>query len=121
MFLEVGILQSEMRELPLHVELDHLREVRRRNGLVQSRPPFRFVEGVSDRIARKLHAESFVEGEEAIQPMQAIAIEGAAHVEKNRANHWRNLVDYKLARNLRSALRCQNQSAINARFIGTKT
>src|SRR5437879_6973203 len=101
-----------MRELPLHMKLDHLREIRRGNGFVQSRPAFRFVEGISDRIPRKFYAESLIERQEAIQPMQAVAIEGSAHVEKNRANHWQDLVDHKPAGNLWSALRCHNQKVI---------
>src|SRR5438045_628972 len=102
------------------MKFDHLREMRRRNGFVQSRPAFRFVEGFSDRLTRKLHAASFVERDEAIQPMQVIAIESSTHVEKERANHWQESVDQKLARNLRSARRCQNHSASSAKFIGTK-
>ena len=121
MLLEIGILQSEMRELPFHEELDHLREVRGCDIFVQRRSSFRLVERVSDRIARKLYAESFVEREEAIEPMQAIAVECAAHVEKDRANHRQNLIDHRPVKNLRSALRCQSHSAISPRFIGTKT
>src|SRR5438067_1090814 len=89
MSLELLVLQSEMRELPLHVELRHLREVGRSDRFVHDGISFGGVEGLSKRFARKFHPETSVKRDEAILPMQAVAIEGAAHVEKDRAKHWR--------------------------------
>ena len=108
-----------MGKLPLHVKLDHLRQIGRSDIVVESGLPFRLVERAANRIAREFRAEISIECEETIEPMQAVAVEGAAHVKKDCANH--RLIGHRLARNLRSALRCQSQSATNARFIGSRT
>src|SRR6266850_5770534 len=76
-----------MRKLPFHVKPDHLGEIRGGDRLVEGRSSFGFIECLPDRFARKLDAERFVEREETIEPMQAVTIESAAHVEKNCANH----------------------------------
>src|ERR1051325_3354550 len=99
-----------MSELPLHVALDHLLKIRGRDRFILVRPPFRLVKC----FARNFDAETSIKRGESVLPMEAVAIQGAAHIEKNRANH-------KPARNLRSAWRCQTQRAINARFIGKRT
>src|ERR1044071_5387304 len=76
-----------MPKLPFHVKRDHLGEIRGGDRLVEGRSSFSFIECLPDRFARKLDAERFVEREETIEPMQAVTIESAAHVEKNCANH----------------------------------
>src|SRR5205807_2106418 len=76
-----------MAELPFHIESDHLPEVRGRNGIVQVCPALGCVERIADRLARKLHAETPVKSDEPVLPMLAVAVERAAHVEKDRANH----------------------------------
>ena len=111
-----------MAELPFHIESDHLPEVRGRNGIVQVCPVLGSIERIADRLARKLDAETPVKSDESVLPMLAVAVERAAHVEKDRANHSAvSLLDERLARNRRSALRCQSHRMARARFIGTRT
>src|ERR1043166_2245147 len=111
-----------MGQLPFHVERDHLPEIRGRNGVVLASLAFGFVERAAKRLARQPDAGGMVKRNESVEPMLTIAIEGAAHVEKDRANHsGGSLPEARLARNLRSALRCQNQRRTKARFIATRT
>ena len=93
----VVLEESEMRKLPFHVKPDHLGEIRGGDCLVEGRPSFGFIERLPDRFARKLDAERLVEREETIEPMQAVTIESAAHVEENCTQHA-ELSDYHSAR-----------------------
>src|SRR5436853_1911303 len=91
MLLELRISQAEMGQLPLYIVLDHLAEIARGNRVVLVRPALGFVEC----FGRNRHAETPVERCEPVLPMQTFAIERAAHVKKNRANHWREITRLK--------------------------
>src|ERR1043166_7759686 len=106
-----------MGHLPLYIVLDHLPEIAGRNRVVVVRPALGFVEC----FARNRHAETAVKRGEPVLPMEAVAVEGAAHVEKDRANHSAgSLLDDWLARKRRSPLRCQSERPAKAMFIGTR-
>src|ERR1051326_9318455 len=98
-----------MSKLPFHIALDHLPKIAGDDGVVL----VGLALGRVESFARNIDAEASIKCGETILPMQPVAIEGAAHVEENRANH-------KPARNLRSALRCQNRRPINTKSIGTR-
>src|ERR1041384_185782 len=111
-----------MGHLPFFIERDHLPEIRGRNGIVVVSLAFGCVERAAQRLARQVHSRALGKRDEPLQPMLTVAIERAAHVEKDRANHsGESLPEARLARNLRSALRCQNQRRTKARFIATRT
>src|SRR3954468_20228216 len=111
-----------MGQLPLHIERDHLLEICGGDGVILVSPAFGFVEGATKRLTRQLHSGGTVKRNKPVEPMLTIAVERAAHVEKDRANHSaESLTEPRLARNLRSALRCQSQRRTKARFIATRT
>ena len=83
----VVLTGMHVRELPADVALDHLVERGRRHDVVGGRERFGVIEGGAEHLARQPHAGGRVQLDEAIQPMQAVAVERAAHVEKNGANH----------------------------------
>src|SRR2546430_17515064 len=99
-----------MRELPPNIEFDHLPEVRRCDGVVEVCSTLGFIERAAKGLARQRHAETAIQRDKPVEPMQAVAIERAAHIEKDRANHPAgSLLDDSLASKRRSALPCPSQ------------
>jgi hypothetical protein len=76
-----------MIELPLDVAADHRLEPRGHHRVVERGAALGLVERTAQGVARDRHATGGIHRGEAVEPMLAVAIERAAHVEQDRANH----------------------------------
>src|SRR5207248_11576246 len=79
---QLGTLEIEMRKLPGDVGVDHGVEVLTRDRVVDGSPPLGGVECTAKTLPRHSYTGVGVQRREAIEPMEPVAVERAAHIEE---------------------------------------
>src|SRR5258708_31287844 len=121
MLVESNCREFEMRELPGDAAFKHGVEASAFDIRIRGGVAFGRVEGAAHAIPRQVRAGARVQPLETIQPVQAVAVQRAAHIEQNRVEHDPFAAYHSAARNRRSARDWGTHSIFSAIFIATAT